>query len=445
MAHQLFLTDGISNVSLTTSNVILNHYVPETPKRVGPGVLDFENVTESIEVTFSASTTAAALSALNYVERLLVAARLRQLSGLGNRVYLKYQPINDTTMWRSEVMEGSLRLGERAMTTFGQAVIEATITITRAPWWEGDETSVPLSNGNGSDNTSGLTIYNHDDADTGHDNWVQIAANEIEGVLPTPVKVTLTNNTGASQDYRHIYMATNAFSDPANLSCIIEGESSVSGGTVASLAGTSGGQYLHSTLPGTTYWHFTLSTSLLTKMAGRFFRVLGNFISLTLSDVYATAQIRDQYGLIILSEGEEVLLPTTDLLADLGALPFPPGGYNTNWAAQRLVIKLRSAAAVQVSCDFLQLTPLDSWRLLYQRGYQAINGSAIVDDGIEQLTYLQESGKDEPIYTTYGQPLYIFPSSNPQRLIILHDEVGSSPPGNTFSMKVAYRPRRLTL
>lgn len=445
MPHQLFLTDGISNISLTTDGVILNHYVPQAPRRIGPGVLDYEPVTETVEITISAASTTAAQSAINYIERLLVAAIHRTLSGIGNRVYLKYQPMNDGTLWRAEVKDGTLELGDRAMTTFGQAKIEAMLTIQRFAWWEGAETALPLSNGNGSNNTTGLTSYNHDDGDSGHDNWVTIAEDVVEGVLPTPVKLTLTNNTGASQDYRHVYVANNAFSDPANLAHIIEGESVVSGGTVASLAGMSGGQYVHSTLPGPAYWHWTLSTSLLTKMAGRYFRALGRFVSLTANAVYATLQIRDQYGLVTLHEGEEVLLPTTDQLADLGALPFPPGGYNSNWAAQRLVLKLRSAATVQVSLDFIQLTPLDSYRMLSQRGYQAINGSAIIDDGIEGLTYLQESGRDEPIYTTYGQPLHIFPSSNPQRLIILHDEANSAPIANTFSVKAVYRPRRLTI
>lgn len=443
MPHQLFITDGTSTISLTTADVMLNHYVPQSPRRIGPGVLDYEPVSEEIEITIMGESTTAAQATINFIERLLVAAIHRHLSGIGKRVYLQYQPIDDETLWRAELRDGVLRLRDRAMTTFGQAVIEATISVVRVPWWEGDETALPLSNGNGSDNTSGLTIYNHDDAGSGHDNWGQIGADVVAGVLPTPVKLTLTNNTGASQNYRTFYLANNAFSTPGSFTHMIEGESAT-GGTVDTLAEASSGEFVYITV-GTGELSFTLSSTLLAKCAGRYFRLIARFYVVASAGAYVTPLIRDTNGLIDLYEGDEVLLPTSGQLVDLGALPLPPGGYNDNWASQLLVLKLRSATSQQLSLDYLQLTPLDSYRVIKQRGYQVANGSLVVDDGIDGLTYLREGGKDEPIYTTYGQPLHIFPSSNPQRLIILHDEFSSSPPANTFSVTAVYRPRRVTI
>ena len=137
----------------------------------------------------------------------------------------------------------------------------------------------PLTNASAPNNTSGITIYNHDDSGTNHDNYVQIAAADVGGSLPAPVKVELTNNTGGSLNYKQIWLANNAFCDPANFPHILEGEAFVAGGgTTASNADSSSSSYATITT-AENYQQWTLSSALLTKARGYDFHLMALSVS----------------------------------------------------------------------------------------------------------------------------------------------------------------------
>jgi hypothetical protein len=447
MPHTLSLTDGSTTVSLTTNNCILGHYVPGTPKRTGPGELDYGDVTESIEVTFTGASAAAAQSTINSVERLLLAAARRQNLGVGSRIFLQFQPIGDATQWRSEVRVGDVNLGDRSMVTFGQAKIEASIILTRVPHWEGSRTQIPLTNANGTNNTAGLTIYNHDDAQAGHDNFATIAASAIDGVLPSPLEIQLQNTSGANRGYTNFYLANNYFS--TGLAHILEGENRVSGGTVgpggSDFSNYSNGQYTR--LTGTAFtctWN--ISSAILQQIRGRYMRLLAKMDWLTGGDVWVKPVLKDYYGLVTLYAGPEVKLSllTDSLLQDLGVIPLPVGG-DSSWAQLRLSLEFRAGSSQTLDIDYVQLTPADPlcWRDIAQRGMEVQNNDYVVDDGIEGLTYLIEGGANHPIYAPIGTPLHVFPGVA-QRLYVLCDGVGTSPIW-TMKIKAWYRPRRITI
>lgn len=449
MPHSLSISDGTTTVSLSTTNCILNHYVPQTPKRIGPGELDFEDVTEPIEVTFTGANTAAATAAINAVERLLMAAAQRSDLGIGAKVYLYYQPINDGTAWRSEIRVGSLQLADNAMTVFGQAKIPTRLILTREPWWNGSRTQIPLTNGNGTNNTAGLTIYNHDDSQAGSDNYAAIGAGVITGTLPAPLEIQLQNTSGGSRGYSNFYLANNRF-DPS-IAHVLEGEDVVSG-TGSILPGSndytnySNGRYF--SYSGTdVQHHWNIPATTLQGTRGRHMRILGRIYLAAANPAYVTLQLRDYYGLVVLFQGQEVALhdyPTT-LLQDLGTIPMPVGGDNTDWSQLRLVLKTRAPVSTSVAVDFLQLWPGDPlcWRDIAQRGMLVANNDWVVDDGIEGSTYLIESSANHPIYAPMGDPLHVFPSVA-QRIYVLTDGASYSI-GWTMKIKAYYRPRRLTI
>lgn len=457
MAHSLSLSDGVTTVSLTTSGVFLTQYSPSPPSvRTGSArgfdgddVTDpmYENVTETIELLPYAGNTSALQIIVNGIERLIDYAKQRQKSRVGPRVYLQLQVDGESNAYRSEILHGRFEPAEESLSVWGNYQFPAKLYITRRYFWEGALTELQLSTSNSSAATGGKTIYNHDDSDAGNDNWVQIAAAQVGGAIPAPLRLTMQNNSGAAQDYRNIYMAVNAYSDPANFTHIVEGESVVSGyGTSTSLSTCSGGAYVARTLSvGTNEMHWSISSTILQDTQGRDFRIIMRLVSQPASTVYVTANIYDKDGLIPLATGDEVkITSSSNALIDLGVLPLPPGGYNTTFGAVRLVLTLRTAGTPTMSIDYFQLTPTDSFRRLYQRGYSAGANSFIIDDGIEGYTVLQESSVDYPIYTVYDAPLMVFPNRL-QRIIILHDEGSSSVIANTFAIRAYYRPRRLTI
>lgn len=463
MAHVLNLTDGTDTIALNslTSSMVLS-YTPGTPELTAQevtdalrnggefGVVTLRNVTETAELLLIAASKPAVQVTINAIEAMLQSAMRRQRSKSGPRVYIQLQVDGEAGTWRSEILSGRLELDESALRLWPNIKAAAMLHITRRYFWESTTlTELQLaSQASSSPATGGKTIHNRKDATQG--NYVQILDTQVAGAIPAPIKLQLKNNTGAAQDYRNIYIANNAFSDPANFAHIIEGENRRAGwGTaVTGQSSCSNGGYVTATFTGASSFKWDLSSTLLAKTAGQSFRLLGRFFVYSLSTpIYVRAKLQDETGLIDLQLGDEIKLPvgiSPYELIDLGELSLPPGGYSTNWALQTLTLAMRASASVTVSLDYIQLTPLDSYRHLIQRGMQIANNDAVVDDGPEGMTYSLEAGAQHPIYSPRGEPVYVFPGVT-QRLYVLHDEGFTSPIGNSFSVQAWYRPRRLTI
>lgn len=438
MAHSLSVTDGTTTVSLTSTNFMLSSYLPVTPDNAGSGLV--EPVTEPIEVVVYGANTAAARAALNSVERLFVAAERRQQTGTGPRVYLQFQPDGDGTAYRSELIAGAAQLAPGALTVFGQAQLRARLLVTRVPYWEGARTQIPLTNPNGTNNTSGLSVNNK------NINYVGISSGNVTGVLPAPLELQFVNTTGAGRNYLNFYASVNNFA--TGLAHHIEGETATdTAGTVTGNANCSNSQYLSFSVVTTTYASITLSTALLQAAAGRYHRVMARLQTLSTSGtVYCTPSVWDYYNLVPLWVGNEVALSSATYMLDLGVLPLPPGGYNANYSqlTMRLTFRNTSGTAT-VGLDYIQLVPSSPlcFRHVIQRGMIVANNSVVVDDGIEGLAYMTESGVNHPIYAPVGAPAHVWPNVD-QRVYILHDGLGQTA-NWTLNVRAYYRPRRVTL
>lgn len=453
MAHALSITDGTTTVSLSTSNILLLNYVPvaaemqDTAQFVTGGdggeVLPmFSNVTETIEIMFENSSKTALQAQVNSINQLLYLAKHRQTKRTGSKVYLLFTVDGDSDTYRSEVLSGRLELGEDAMRHYANIKVQARLYVTRRYYWEDNsETELQLSKSNVSATTGGVTIYNHDDSGTGQDNWVQIAAAQVDGDLPAPLRLTMTNNSGATQNYSSFYIGTNAFSDPANFTHIIEGEDAISGGTVTSDSSCSGGSKLvNSSWTGTNLVQLPLEDTQLQKTDGRWFRLIMRLADLT-SSCYITPQIRDGNGLITLYSGNEVLINSDASLVDLGAVPLPPSAANVSWSDMVLTLSMRAVSTAGIQIDFVCLMPTDSYATFKQLGYGIPNNGVVTIDGIEGAIH----SAGFPIYSAPMPTVWVYPNKL-QRLIFLHDETTGPPDiDNTFSVRAYYRKRRLTI
>ncbi len=444
----LRITDGTTTILLSGSDGTYAasygvSYIPST----GTG----GTMTEQIDWILS-STVANIRSAVNVVERLLSDARRRRETQQGARVWLEYRPVGTDDYYRSELFDGrvvwSSEPGERMITQATSARVRVAVLVERAPWWEGAEAELQLSTSNASAATGGRTIYNHDDSGTGHDNWVQIASTQVGGVLPTPVRVELTNTIGSAQSYRKLFMATNAYGTPASFTHILEAESASGGGTPTADAACSGGNYLAIAL-GTGVdlsLTWTISATQLGYTLGRYFRVLARF-----QDNVGTSTVRmavyDSAGTTLLYAGETVVVTEQyGAIVDLGTVPLPPGGYTSSYTAITLVMEITGPMIAEL--DYLQLTPLDAYRYVELFGAAVANNAAIIDDGLEGITYVRTSSAAAGLASPRGEPLLVFPGKT-QRMIFLHQTIDTgnpaSPITNTMSVRVYYRPRRPTV
>lgn len=453
MAHAYSLTDGTTTITLDQASGIMVTGItldaPEittrelTSENIDGGEIPgatYRNVTQTIELLFIGASTSALQSLMRSVENLLYLARRRQQTKAGARVYIQIQLDNEASTWRSEILNGAVRLSEEALQQWINKKPEAQLIITRRFYWEGPEEELQLSTSSQSAATGGRTIGNADDSS--RDNWVLIASSQVGGVLPTPVKLVLTNTTGGNVGYRNFYIGVNAYSDPGTFNHILEGESRQSGyGTITADSGCSNGNYNSYGFTNTGEIRWDLSSTLLQDTQGRWFRLLARFYGWSGTDIYVQPRIKEVNGNIPLWTGDEVKLGSSgSQIVDLGAVPLPPGGYQAAWAAHVLALTVRATGSATLNVDFVQLTPLDSYQQVAQRGNNIVNNGTITFDNIEGLVHAGGSA----IYSPKAGPLLVFPNVM-QRIIVLQDTGSASSISQTFSVRAYIRERRLTV
>ncbi len=446
MAHALSLTDGTTTISLTTKNCLLTHYVSAGPE-LDAATGSYKPVSEPVEFVIYDTTTALIQTKLNAIERLLYTCVQRVMTGTGPRLFLQFQAHNEAAAVRSEIFSYRLLLDDDSPVAFVQLKLGCRLVLTRAPFWEGARTAIALSNGNGTDVTTGLLVRNHDDATAGDDNWANIAAAAITGSLPAPLELRLANATGVERTYTNWHIANNLYGQA--LAHIIEGEASIGGyGTVGSDAACSGGGYTGQTGSGWLAFRWTIPAATLDLLKGRYVRVLARFRTLSTSDRDVRLRLYNYTGIAILGQSPQTIAEDGAVyFQDCGVLAFPATAFAAGWAQQVLELAVYAPTSETVEVDFIQLTPAEPmlYRKLIQRGFGMPNNDAVVDDGIEGLTYYEDGSTflRYPIYVARSEPVYVWPGMD-QRLLFLHDGAGQAISW-AIAVKAWYRPRRSLL
>lgn len=458
MAHAFSLTDGTTTISLTTSGIMLENYGMAAPQ----SELDQPapvSVTDTVDIYISGATGAAVQTAARALDALLAQAIRRRAERTGPRVYVQAQLDSDTGVWRSELLNGRMELQEDALAVWANKLARGTLYLERVPYWEGPETGIPLANGNGTwdgSSATGLAVYNCNDASgtapNKRNNYVQIAATDVVGALPAPVKLELKNAIGSSETWANFYLANNAFSDPANLTTILEGEARVSGGTVTVNGNCSGGNVTRFATYSTGTGIWTISAATLQKTQGRWFRLLANVYYRTTTTVIETMQasLWDSASVAALWRGPQVAINRANVsdrpLIDLGLVPLPPAAYDASFGALRLQVDLAVASGTGTTdIDFLQLTPVDSYRVLAIKAIAVANNALVVDNGIDGLAYVEDGGVRYPYLQPGSAPLLVYPGKL-QRIYVLADRPGAtSDITNKWLARLWFRPRRVTL
>lgn len=450
MAHALALAGNVS-LDINTNGMMLNHFVPQEAKKDANG--NYQDVIETVEATILSNSSSDTLSKKRAFDQIFDQARRNQRSGVGQKVYLYYSVHGDSTLWRSEVLDGQTQLADDAMTAFVSNVVKLTLIIRRRYYWE-DNTrrSISVSNSHGS-GTGGVTIYPRDDST--HDNFVSIATSVITGGLPAPLEIRLKNNSGGGYDSRNFYISVapyTTFAPDLQLEAEDSAGANVQPGS-PDMTNYSGGKYVLFNSATTGTLRLQIPAATVQSFSGKRAKILLKMSSFStaiggLSNIYVRASLYDYYGVVTLYAGNEVLLRVSDdYFQDLGNLPIPLGDYATDWEALTLGLDFRTANGVaeSFSVDYVSLFPVDedSYRYIEQRGMELLNNSEIVDDGIEGNLYFYEGGKRHPILKGRGTPIYVLPTLA-QRIYFLFDGYGSTL-NWTYSVQLFYRPRKLTI
>jgi hypothetical protein len=446
MAHALTLTCGSTTISLSDgTGVILNAYAP-VGATIKEGV--YAPVTETIEVTVTGASVAAALTKVNEIDGMLNAARERQNTRRGLRVYLNYAPASQPS-YRSEVFDGQFTPAAKSISQgVGQRLLGYRLHLTRSPFWEGASTQIPLTNANGTNNTAGLTVWNHDDSDVGHDNYVQIASTDVAGSVPAPVELRLSNADGATRYYRNFYVANNRWG--TGLAHIIQGETAIGGyGTPTSNGAASGGQYASLSGSGWLTFRWLVPSASLEIIRGRYVRILAKFFAFPSGAREIQARVYDWDGLIARTPVQSTWSNASGatFYQDCGAVQLPPietGDGVEAWKDVTLEIKIKTSGTETFGIDYLVLMPAEDgcYRHFVQQGFGIDATETIYDGGSPVQTYANDGSNRYDIFSSMTPPLLVWPREA-QRFYLAWDGTGGAISWQ-LSAKAFYRPRKLS-
>ena len=469
MPHALSLQIGsTTNIPLstadsspTTTGALLLDYVPQAAALsvTGQGVEVYASekqlVTESVRLWLYAASGAALQAKIANIERFIENMTRRQSTRSGDRGYLYIQMSSDAEVWRSEIVSARLQMGDDTLRLWGNNGAEVMLIVTRRPFWETvDEVELPLDNSSaGGKATGGVTIYNHDDATTGHDNWVEVAAADVVGNLPAPLRLKITNTSGSTLLTNYFYQAVNAHFAPTTFAHVVEGEGAYGTSTVADAnsSGTSGfgrASWVGAINHNLYLMGWTIANAKLIQTAGGFFRVLARFANTPPTGIELRLSVKADPPPALLTtlwQGPK-MTATGNKLQDLGVLQLPPGASSQNHGDIGLLLTAEYGGTGQLDVDFLHFTPANSTRTIKQAGFELLAGDAVINDGSEKRVYMLKSATSTEfnIFESYDSALYVWPNQD-QRIILLHDEGAAMVIARTWLVEAWYRPRRNTL
>jgi hypothetical protein len=439
--NNLRISDGTTTINLNDkTNGIVTNYVPRVVDDGDGGI----NETAEVTLRGSVATVRTALQNLN---KLFRQAEVYQKREVGTRVFLEIQLQSGDDYWRSELLEAApIPTSETLDLGLITGAMKLRLSWRRRAFWEGPEAVLPLTNGNGTNVTTGITVHPINDAT--HSNYVAISGSNVSGDLPAPIKLTFENTYNDADRMGDTWMALNVRSNPSSLQHVLEGENADYGLTPSSPVSNLYSNNLRGigTIPVTEgvicYWN--LDNTFLQNCAGNDFRILCKLAFNLTGDIWAKMRL-SMSGLSTLYEGPEVKLTEYYRYVDLGIVRIPPSNMLSVSTIMPLRLELlgkRPAGTQEIQIDFIQLMPMDGYRKIDHKGYDIGYGAKLVDNQIDEQIYVDWSTGASKYQIVYGNKLMLEPGKN-QRFYFFYE--GTNAALRTASAIISYRPRRAVI
>lgn len=398
---------------------------------------------------------AAVLTKIRAIELMFEAARKRGELLAGDQVFIECKVSETDGYFRAELADGLLNLASDALDQVVSGTAEVTLSWTRENGWDGVEAQIPLTNGNGTNNTSGLTVYAWDDEVTGRDNWVDIAAASVAGDLPAKTRIELVNTYSSAlwtypvriwHSWRNIITAPNHVLEGEHYVRPINGAVSILPASPSTSA-YSHGQYITqgTTTVGDVGIGWDLSSSLLAQLGGNFFKVM-LLPTAAVTDMRMRIRITHDSGTPVVYDGPWASMDLqTGKYFEVATLRLPPALCNAGVTLYPLELHLlhkRPSGATTIGLDHLMLMPMDGHRRLEMGSLGIGYNSTVTDDGITQLAHISDTSGSLGYCVGYGEQIRLQPGKA-QRLYFIAG--GGNFADRTSQIKVYYRPRRMTL
>lgn len=426
--YNLYIRDKFDTLQLQSNGCEVMDYTMRGPRparrdqasRVSAEPPDYEDVSETLRLMVTEATQARVQDKTRRLEAFLERARLNSRRRPEDAVYLYIQFDEDNWLWRSELLSGELS-AENPLDSLWKLHTPVSITFTRRYYWEMAEANpvkLAISANGQSASTAGRTVI------FGQNSWIHIAANQVPGSLPAPLKLEIRNNSGNGQFMTQTWLINNAHATPPTISVV-----------------RTAGQM---TEPGSNRW--LLPSNLVNACKGRYVRALLHHTSggitgtaqglLEVSDVSGSSFFTAWRGQVVERQG----------ITDLGVFPLPPGAESGGYGD----LYFRAITAWPV--DHVKLIPVSSERRVavmdsaLGSGLGFADGEALVDDGILGESYAQyDTGIKTPMVIGRGEPLWVWPGIAQRVHIVWAGFSYGYRPTYTAEVHAWVRPRRGTI
>lgn len=456
--YSLKISDGTTTVILTSSPFDIREYQPKV------GTEEERAVSETCEVRVTDTSVANNLDEVRTINKLLNQAQQAQANRAIAKVYLLWKSATAATEYRSELKTGRAEWNAEALTLpYWRGDTQfVMIHWERVNYWEGAEAQLALTNPNGTNNTTGLTVYNCNDlrgeSPNIYANYVDITGTAVLGDLPGATRLELTNSYDVAASLSHLWIGQNVFT-PATFSHIIEGEDASYGGSVVS-----GGEWTNYSDSGfirCTVSSYTeskllawdLPAALAQTALGRLHRITFRSTNMGSSPNVFRFRLKVSYGAAVVWQSALVQPDTAYALSirNLFTLKIPPWLTGLT-ALDGLTLELYGMKTIEtpgyLEIDFIQLTPVDGYREIHSASYAVPYQARIVDDGINDNLYIDDGTGDDKAGIMIGlfAPIMVWPGRNQRLYFLMHaNTTGTAEIARTLSVKLYYRPRRRSL
>lgn len=447
MSMQITLTYQTQTINLQSGGcIVADGFYPQVAADLS------SLITETIDVILTGSD-ATRLAKLRQINTWLSdLARRDYIPGV-NGVFLNFAIDGDETAYRARVMNGVALLDSKMDRRWRHGTTRISITLVREPAWEATTwTQIPLTNDNGTDNTSGLRVYACDDlagtTPNAHNFFVNIDGDDILGDIPGPVKIEMKPETAYLPS--HLYVGCHDVNYYGFKTSRFEMEDWADTAGATADASCSGGEYNVAALP--TSWGNVLYSQLDLNYYHHtgYFRFFLRLRTAAPAGTWLNLQLKI-YG-EVMGETTPVYLGSSKLV-DLGILRLPPYefyGFN-NYTAY-LYLRGYNPSGGNLEADVINAVGTIGWvqRSRSASGITGTNWYLVEQFGIDEASYLVDPESTPPdnalpyFSGISGNGIYLYPGTD-HHLAFLTRFEDDTTITDSMLVKLWHRPRRLSL
>lgn len=422
--------------------------------RPGVGVVGMrdgrETITEEVKISVSGTRTQVQ-TVLDTMAELLAFAEHKALSDY-DRLYLRVEYDDIGVTWQSEILDGEV-IGNKAgiaAREFGTDVL--TMEIRRLNYWEESAGEALLLSNESATKQAAVTVWNHTDATSGHNNYIDISKDDIPGDLPAPIELNILHND-SGRTVSQVWIAQQETTGALpTWKPIHEGElaAAASGTTLTSTAdaASSSGYFGRLAFTGgseSRIASFEISYAQMSLFRGKYYKPIFRLANThAYTDLWLKVKVT--YGAAHSAAYDSGWVQSTASVpyVEFNAVKLPPYPAKSNYHGTMyisLYAMKTAAASVQLDVDFLQLLPTDGYNRLdmieaLAAGYNIKEGANVGSYKWSNSTLLAL-----PSHSRAGKSLVVTPGMN-TRFFILHRSGTAMQIDTTFTVSMVIYKRR---